>query len=538
MVSNLQCDICGTVFTDKGNLRKHFDKHKNLKCNVCGRTYLSSNNLKHHLKIHFDKSYFIVCDICGRSVNKYKLKWHIQRHDPITKASQNNQNVTYSCRFCGLIFNKINNRTSHEKRIHKNKSDFGRDNFKCNDCSLVCLTKEELRDHSFMHFSGKKIHFCDFPGCNRYFKKGKLVTVHKRCHFEPQFKCLDCGSLFVQRAGLHKHQKGRCPMKKPVDVKTKEDLEKLATVAKEQFIKLNGRIAKTFSNVENSKKLDKTSSNEFENVEISNERIDMTPEDWEYEFLDEAMLEVSKVEKLDHVIADRLISKKDAECEGIDDQKELKKKFVELKEPKTVIKMINYVKLVGRNNFICDICGLSSIKSKNVLQKHLLTHRKEDVHKKATGHTCDEKDCKEGKKSHKYQRSSKALFVFVAFTAFSSKSLLIQHKRGFHNIKTIQRRNFDPFICDYCGKEYWTRSSIVTHLFVTHKTIADFNCDKCSRKFKSHGNLIRHLRAVHSEGKQFGCEKCGAMFNEKYQLEVHVHNHDERKFCEFLSISF
>ncbi|KAL7049075.1 hypothetical protein ACKWTF_003584 [Chironomus riparius] len=511
MDNSVQCDICGSVFKDKSKLRKHIDKHRNLKCNVCGRNYLSSNNLKHHLKLHFDKNYFIICDICGRSVNKYKLKRHIERHDPNSQASKTDQNMTYSCRFCGLLFNKINNRTSHEKRIHKSKSDFGLENFKCNDCSSVFRTKEELRDHSFIHFS-KKIHFCDFPGCNRYFKKGKLVTVHKRCHYEPQFKCLDCGSLFVQKAGLHKHQKGRCPMKKVVESQTNEDLEKLATVAKEQFIKLKGRIAKT-SNHDKINQILKTSSNELEAVNIKNERIDMTPEDWQYEFLDEAMLELTKIEESDHIFAERLSPKQDPECKETD----LKTESAKLKEPKPVIKSINYVKLRRQNDFICDFCGLSNLKTKNDLQKHLLTHRKEIVRRKSVLYPCEESNCKE---------------------AFSNKSLLSQHKRGFHSIKTIERRKSDPFICDYCGKKYLARSSIVTHLLVTHKTIADFKCDKCCRKFKSHGNLIRHLRAVHLEQKQFGCEKCGAMFKEKYQLEVHVHNHDERKFLNSIKYKF
>lgn len=402
---NLQCDICGSVFTERNKLRTHFDKHKNLNCTVCGRNYLSSNNLKQHLKLHFDKNFFIICDICGRSVNKYKLKRHVERHNPSSVTSQNDQNVTYTCRFCGLVFDKINNRTSHEKRIHKSKSNFGLENFKCNDCSSVFRTKEELRNHSFIHFSGKKIHFCDFPGCNRYFKKGKLVTVHKRCHYEPQFKCLDCGSLFVQKAGLNKHQKGRCPMNKAVDSKNSDDLEKLAAIAKEQFIKLKGRISKTSNaekvlnkSVENSEQTNETSSNELENVDIKDERIEMTSEDWQYEFLDEAMLEINKAEDSCNVFAERLSPSKDPESEAIDIKNPLKTESVKFKEPKTISTKINNVKLIKlrRNtSFICDFCGLSDFKTKNDIQKHLVTHKKEIVQRKAA--VCDEKDCKEGK---------------------------------------------------------------------------------------------------------------------------------------------
>lgn len=117
---------------------------------------------------------------------------------------------------------------------------------------------------------------------------------------------------------------------------------------------------------------------------------------------------------------------------------------------------------------------------------------------------------------------------FTFFKAFSNKSLLIQHKRGYHGLRIGDRKISEPYICDFCGKEYWTRSSIVTHLLVTHKTLADFKCHLCCRTFKSHGNLSRHIK-IHNNDKSFGCEKCGAMFKEKYQLEIHIHNHDERK---------
>lgn len=73
--------------------------------------------------------------------------------------------------------------------MHRDKTDDGLENFKCNECSKKFKTKNELRDHSFIHFKGK-IYFCDYKGCNKYFKRGKLVTVHKRCHFEPSYKCL------------------------------------------------------------------------------------------------------------------------------------------------------------------------------------------------------------------------------------------------------------------------------------------------------------------------------------------------------------
>lgn len=107
---------------------------------------------------------------------------------------------------------------------------------------------------------------------------------------------------------------------------------------------------------------------------------------------------------------------------------------------------------------------------------------------------------------------------------------MTQHKRGYHGVRVCERVP-EAFICDLCGKNFWTRASIQTHLLVTHKTIAEYNCNQCCRKFKSHGNLYRHVKAVHSNEKSFGCEKCGRMFKERYQLEIHLHNHDPPTEC-------
>lgn len=164
------------------------DKSNKIQCKVCGRAYGNKNNLKNHLKSHFQENYYSFCNICAKKINPWKFQAHLSSHKEVPAAQKRGE---YVCRFCGLKFDKVNNRTSHEMRIHKSKNNEGIDNFKCKEvgCNLIFRTQEELRDHGFHHFNGK-IHFCDHPGCERKFKKGKLLTVHKKCHFEPQVKCL------------------------------------------------------------------------------------------------------------------------------------------------------------------------------------------------------------------------------------------------------------------------------------------------------------------------------------------------------------
>lgn len=108
----------------------------------------------------------------------------------------------------------------------------------------------------------------------------------------------------------------------------------------------------------------------------------------------------------------------------------------------------------------------------------------------------------------------------------------MKHKRKFHTDKQEKR---EPFICDRCGKDFYSRSSIQTHLLITHKKTADYKCIYCMKNFKSQGNLQRHIKSVHESENSalWGCEKCGKMFKERYQLDIHLHNHDERKLVTF-----
>ncbi len=46
-----ECDVCGRMFTEKGNLKQHQITHlseKPYKCDVCEAAFTRSNNLKHH----------------------------------------------------------------------------------------------------------------------------------------------------------------------------------------------------------------------------------------------------------------------------------------------------------------------------------------------------------------------------------------------------------------------------------------------------------------------------------------------------------
>lgn len=233
-----QCDICGEKKEGKHALDMHMDSHRNLTCNVCNAKYSNRAIMKYHLQSHYENH---VCQYCGYSTSKIKIfKYHMEKHEPLAKKlGTDNVVVTFPCRWCGLEFDKALNRSAHELRLHKGRTE---EVFKCKICSKVCRHKDEFRLHTFEHYTGK-LRSCEFEGCNKYFTAAKSLTVHMRSHFPAQFQC-ECGQRFKQRSGLYKHKtykrckKGAQPLPSP----TAEELERHANMARQQFEELGGRI--------------------------------------------------------------------------------------------------------------------------------------------------------------------------------------------------------------------------------------------------------------------------------------------------------
>ena len=163
-------------------MQRHIDKkHRSFVCNVCNQIYKSKFNAVEHLRAHLQT---FVCQYCGHMFNQLK---HFQKHIHFKHKLLNKSTVQqkYDCRHCVRNFPTAAHRNGHENIVHKGRADPA---FKCGSCSSNFITKEQLRLHSFEHFTGS-LHYCTQPKCDRFFTSLRHLRCHLKIHNPPRYKC-------------------------------------------------------------------------------------------------------------------------------------------------------------------------------------------------------------------------------------------------------------------------------------------------------------------------------------------------------------
>lgn len=181
---------CKTAPDENSKFVSHVESHMILKCDACGTKPQNKVAFRVHLRKHFEN---YVCDQCGLIFDvASKFRKHVKKHDhkPAEKPKRSSEKGGFKCELCPLEFNSKEARIQHVQRVHKDGMVDAY--FKCELCSTGFNSREDLRLHGYQqHFEGRK-RFCDFDGCDKFFKNGKLLTIHKRCHAPPKYQCLNC----------------------------------------------------------------------------------------------------------------------------------------------------------------------------------------------------------------------------------------------------------------------------------------------------------------------------------------------------------
>ncbi|KAL3271163.1 hypothetical protein HHI36_021661 [Cryptolaemus montrouzieri] len=189
----------------------------------------------------------------------------------------------------------------------------------------------------------------------------------------------------------------------------------------------------------------------------------------------------------------------------------------------------------GNPVFKCDKCNVT-LSTRQDLVNH-------DQNHKIACPKCGKEMKKSSLKLHLISHTDKFKCMQCSQTC-NSRMALEQHKITVHT-------NIKAFICENCGKNFSSASSLRSHL-LSHGTERKYACklceyagrtasaiyihmskhaqdtcvcEVCSKVFKSNRNLNDHLRRVHSKIKKHVCPSCNRQFVDHYMLKVHLRIH-------------
>ncbi|KPJ17536.1 Zinc finger protein 93 [Papilio machaon] len=188
----LNCALCSESFTSYHYLDGHMNTHySNYICYECGDIFLAASRLNKHIEIHQLGEY--PCPGCGKvfKSKKYmrkhfdyihniekKIKCYycperffatFERHQHNLKMHKEQVKIM-TCEVCGKTFDWPPYYTTHMRRIHRTEK-----NYKCNDCGKMFLTKYELNNHRVKHKTEKN-YVCDV--CSKQFKSKPGLSKH------------------------------------------------------------------------------------------------------------------------------------------------------------------------------------------------------------------------------------------------------------------------------------------------------------------------------------------------------------------------
>ena len=91
----------------------------------------------------------------------------------------------------------------------------------------------------------------------------------------------------------------------------------------------------------------------------------------------------------------------------------------------------------------------------------------------------------------------------------------------------MDRIEIKKFICQDCGRDFSTNTSLEHHMMGTHNSHANtINCDQCGKFFKNFGTLGKHKRDIHeNSSRKRLCIHCGKLLKSKGDLVDHIQRH-------------
>lgn len=93
-----------------------------------------------------------------------------------------------------------------------------------------------------------------------------------------------------------------------------------------------------------------------------------------------------------------------------------------------------------------------------------------------------------------------------------------------------------PFVCEQCGKRFFSNSLLGAHKKSHDNTT--YPCTICGRVFNVPSSYRRHVQ-THRKDKSFECTICSKSFNTRVYLSRHMFKHSEKNYsCSFCENKF
>ncbi|MCY4329065.1 MAG: hypothetical protein OXC48_03115, partial [Endozoicomonadaceae bacterium] len=166
-----KCSACQKVFTKQCYLNRHNcdktsgQKTRALECDQCDACFHYLSALTKHKRTHTNERKHI-CMICKfRFRHEHNLKSHVEAQHPKLFTSEVYRNCF----------------TSAEEMEQYRNSFLNKEQFTCIICEVSFDSKVQFIQHKteVHQIKGRKLHKCDYPGCNQCYTNMRVFEKHK-----------------------------------------------------------------------------------------------------------------------------------------------------------------------------------------------------------------------------------------------------------------------------------------------------------------------------------------------------------------------
>ena len=167
-----------------------------IECTLCGRMFTKKSSLNMHQRSHTGEKPF-QCSFCGE---KFTRKSSQKKHESRKHSGMNPEHSGLNPEFNYYRDNSFIKRTTIIPQICIKEEKL----WPCHLCAKLLSDKSSLNSHLHSVHGGNKPFEC--AQCGQRFTKKSSLNMHRLIHTgEKPFECLQCGEKFTRKSSLKSH---------------------------------------------------------------------------------------------------------------------------------------------------------------------------------------------------------------------------------------------------------------------------------------------------------------------------------------------